>query len=357
MIVVNVRSPYFITVDETGQVGSKVELFIWNDGTTEPTDATYTFTKRVSSLTDTANNYNISNFIKEYIDNSFEYVSGATLNDVKNYVNFKVKRYNETTIGTYNLLDTTYYSAVNGYTLYLEGYNNSNNSDIQILSKSNLNLYYNRSSNYPYVEILVNITLGQTLDVRYQMGAVTSDIEILPNTTPTGVYSLKVPITASDTDFDNGNKCLFVLNGTVIDFGFTCEPICEPKYTPVVCSFTNRYGGASFLTFFKAQTNTIDVKGTTYKFLSDSIDYDASKGQSKSFYINGTQTVKLNTGWVDENYGELITDLFLSETVLLDGKPVDVKTQNSILKTHLKDKNINYEIEFEYAFNLINDVV
>jgi len=41
----------------------------------------------------------------------------------------------------------------------------------------------------------------------------------------------------------------------------------------------------------------------------------------------------------------------------LDDKPVNVKTQSSELKTTLKDKMINYEIEFEYAFNLINDVV
>jgi hypothetical protein len=87
------------------------------------------------------------------------------------------------------------------------------------------------------------------------------------------------------------------------------------------------------------------------------INYNTAIGQFKTFNTNGKQTVKLNTGWVDENYSELITDLLLSETVLLDGKPVTVKTQSSDFKTNLKDKNINYEIEFEYAFNLINDVI
>jgi len=91
--------------------------------------------------------------------------------------------------------------------------------------------------------------------------------------------------------------------------------------------------------------------------MPSAINYNTSKGQVKSFNINGTQTVKLNTGFVDENYSELITDLLLSETVLLDAKPVTVKTQGSDLKTSLKDKLINYEIEFEYAYNLINDVV
>ncbi len=91
--------------------------------------------------------------------------------------------------------------------------------------------------------------------------------------------------------------------------------------------------------------------------MQDSINYNASKGQSKSFNINGKQSVKLSSGFVPENYSDLIQDLLLSETVLLDGQPVEVKTQGTTLKTSLIDKNINYEIEFEYAFNLINNVI
>jgi hypothetical protein len=131
----------------------------------------------------------------------------------------------------------------------------------------------------------------------------------------------------------------------------------EYKYTPVECTFINRYGGWEFLTFFKAQSNSVSVKGTDYKLTQSTINYNTSKGQIKSFNINGKQTIKLNTGWVNENYSELITDLLLSETVLIDGKPVQVKTQGSELKSVLKDKMINYEVEFEYAYNLINDVI
>jgi hypothetical protein len=47
----------------------------------------------------------------------------------------------------------------------------------------------------------------------------------------------------------------------------------------------------------------------------------------------------------------------MSEVVLLDNKPVIVKSTSSDYKTHLKDKNINYEIEFEYNYGLINDVI
>jgi hypothetical protein len=134
-------------------------------------------------------------------------------------------------------------------------------------------------------------------------------------------------------------------------------PLCEPKYNPIQCQFINRYGGWQFLTFFKAQTNTIQTMGTTFKMLPDAVNYNVARAQTKSFNINGSQSIRLNTGWIPENYNELIQDLLLAETILLDGVPVEVKTTATDLKTSLKDKNINYEIEFDYAFSLINDVV
>lgn len=352
MNILNIRSPYFITVNEASQVGSKVELFIWNSGTTEPATPTYTFAKTISQRTD----YNISNFVKEYIDNSIAYVGIPTSNNVKNWCKVKVKRYKETSIGAYTLLDTVNYLAVNGYTLFTNGYNST--TDDKVLQNSNITIYYDRSNtNVPYIELLFDTILGDDLVARYTNSLGTTDIDILLSTDPAGQYNFKAPITITDdTDFDLSNDLQIYLN-SVLFVTFKCESISETKYSPVVCQFINRYGGAQFLTFFKAKTDSIDVKGTTHKFLSTSVNYDISKGQSRKFNINGTQSVKLNTGWVDENYSELITDLFLSESVWLDGKPVQVKTQSSVLKTHLKDKNINYEIDFEYAFNLINDVV
>jgi hypothetical protein len=60
---------------------------------------------------------------------------------------------------------------------------------------------------------------------------------------------------------------------------------------------------------------------------------------------------------VPQNYSDLIQDLMLSEVVLLDNKPVTLKTNQTDLKTTLKDKNINYTIDFEYAYNLLNNVI
>jgi hypothetical protein len=47
----------------------------------------------------------------------------------------------------------------------------------------------------------------------------------------------------------------------------------------------------------------------------------------------------------------------LSEVVLLDNKPVTLKTTQTDLKTTIQDKNINYTMDFEYAYNLLNNVI
>jgi hypothetical protein len=47
----------------------------------------------------------------------------------------------------------------------------------------------------------------------------------------------------------------------------------------------------------------------------------------------------------------------LSDTVLVNFYPATVKSKSTTLKTHLRDKNINYTIEFEFSNNLINNIV
>jgi hypothetical protein len=155
-------------------------------------------------------------------------------------------------------------------------------------------------------------------------------------------------------DFDTYQ---FGVDGSPTDFNYFSEQICEPKYTPIVCAYVNRYGGWQFLVFFKANQQSIEVKSNTYNLMPQSINYNTFVGVNKNFNFNGTQKITCNTGWVNENYFELIQDLMLSETILLDNVPVICKSTSTDIKTHLKDKNINYTINFEYNFNLINDVI
>ena len=355
-MIIYARSPYFIEVNETSQLGSKIELRIWNNPNSKPTDATYTFTKSIASTTNRKNVYNIAPYVKEYIE---AIIPSDNTDSMLALV--EVKRYKEATLGTYTLLDTITYYATGGYTNYLGGYNQSGSTaDILVLANTSLEYRYEEGiTDYPYVNVWANNSSPATLTVSYK--DLRGRNEVVNTITRDGAKLYKVPLRTSSIKYDKGNTCTinWKPTGEYVDESVTINvmPICEPKYNPIVCQFINRYGGWQFLTFFKAQTNSIQTQGTTFKLLPDAVDYNVNRAETKSFNINGNQSIRLNTGWIPENYNELIQDLLLAETILLDGVPVEVKTTATDLKTSLKDRNINYEIAFDYAFSLINNVV
>jgi hypothetical protein len=71
---------------------------------------------------------------------------------------------------------------------------------------------------------------------------------------------------------------------------------------------------------------------------------------------------KLISGFIHESENVLYKELLLSDTVYLwdsinkDIIPIRVKTSNLTYKNRLNDKKVQYDIEFDYAFNTINNV-
>jgi hypothetical protein len=318
-----IRSPYFIEVDEVAQTSAKIEVFLWNKGTTEPTTPNYTFTKQVPSPTQTKLSWNISNLAKGFIKPIAPVtVSVPTEENVNTWCYMKVVRYSDDVE-----LDDETFVCLNGYTQYLDGYNQSTTDEVVPLFNTNIKKYV-KDFTTDYVSFFLEV---ENYDTSYDYVDVTEP----------AIW--KFPI-LQETE-------------NVEDSFFYAEELCEPKYTPVTCTFINGFGGWQYLTFFKANSQGIDVKSKDYNLLPSSIDYNPLQGQKQRFNFQGTQKIKCNTGWVDENYSELIQDLLLSEVVLLDNKPAIVKSQSFDIKTHLKDKNINYEIDFEFNYGLINDVI
>ena len=334
-----IRSPYFIQINETGQLGSKVELYLYNKGESVPTLPTYILSKKIASTTQTENTYNIANYAKEYIKPvaSFPVIDIASENN-NAWAYCLVKTYTELTANTYTLLDEETFVCLNGYTNYIGGYNNFNDESLVVLANPDIKIY--KDSSNIYINVFTDVTTSTEILWYNDTDSFDADID--------EPFLLKLPITDLglwNLEFD-GNT-----------YTFNVEELCEPKYTPIKCTFINRFGGWQYLTFFKANLQSIETTNKDFNLLPSSIDYNPLQGQKRTFNQQGKQKIKCNTGWVDENYFDLIQDLLLSEVVLLDDKPVIVKTQSSERKTHLKDKNINYEIEFEYNFGLINDVI
>jgi hypothetical protein len=332
------RSPYTISINEVGQIGSRVELFIWNADMTEPTIASYTMSKKNVSPTQTENVFNISNKAIEFIKEiNPEYTSDVQLESFKNWCYAKVKRYKETTIDVFELIDEETFICFDGYTSFLNGANLFDVADYVALFNPNIKKYV-KDFNSIYVNVFFEVG-----DYDTDNGTIVETFSVLEP----GLY--KIPITS--------DKVLISKDGIGQIYSIKSEQLCEPKYTPIICSFINRFGGWEFLTFFKANQKSIEVKSSTFNLMPESWNYNTYVGSNKQFNFNGMQKITCNTGWVDENYFELIQDLLLSPVILLDDIPVICKSTSTEKKTQLKEKNINYTINFEYNFNLINDVI
>jgi len=401
MKLINARSPYVIEVNEATSDGSKLEVFLWNPGSTEPPavwlpstayvvndkvsyndnyynctiagtsgttppthttgaaangTATFTFTgnavttntkvytlsKNNPSTTQKSTQYNISNLTRDYINNVF--TSGANsfaVELVGNWAWVRVKRYNLIGVA-YTLLDNTLYGAENGYSGFMSGLNTAYTvTTIPLVLGSSSITYKVKDNATNYVNIFApagtwnytNVTTGDNTNI------VATDFTLF-----------RFPIKNGENKFtDVGSATLYF---TIV--GVTEN---EAKYTPVVCRFLNRYGGWDFITFYKAKTFSTNTTSNNYKVLPSALNYNPLLGQNKLFNINGQLSVKLNTGWIDEECNVQIQDLLLSEFVYLDNVPVVLKTKGTDIKTSLQNKNINYEMEFDYAFNSINDQV
>lgn len=328
---INIRSPYFIVIDEAGQTTSKIEIYLWNKGNPTPTIPQYTLSKKAVSTMQTSMHYNVSNYAKEYIKPvAPSLVTVPTEEDVNTWCYMQVIGYSDDVA----VFDETFI-CLNGFNNYSDGHNQYTDDDNVALFNENIVINQNQIN---YLNVFLSIG---NYDVDNQTTVTPLDI------TSEGIY--KIPITSNLVEINQDEV------GTI--FRITSNDVCEPKYTPITCYFINRYGGWQPITFFKAKINTFEGKSESYNLLPSSIDYNPLQGQKRVFNNDLKQKIKCNTGFVPENYSELIQDLMVSEVILLDNKPVNIITSSFEEKTSLKDKNINYEIEFEYSYNLINDVV
>jgi len=353
MKIIAARSPFQVVIDEADQVATKVQVFIWNKGVSMPSVPTYEMSEKIASITQRETNYNIAPLVLQFI-NQIEnnYTSDSVIvEDNSNWCFATINRFFSTNGLDFTLLDSTEYVCVNGYTLAEQGVNYLYGDDVAFLLLANQNIKVQYGSPRYYYNFLCIRTTTSAYQVRYFKNNIQVASETFLTTGALETYNFKIPISVSSSD-----RAEIRLGATLVA-KFDTELIEECKYEPVVVSYVNRYGGWQPLMFFKASQSNIETKGTEYNLMPESWNYNYQLGQSRTMNINGTETIKCNTGWVDENYDELITDLLLSDTVLVNFYPATVKSKSTTLKTHLRDKNINYTIEFEFSNNLLNNIV
>lgn len=349
MANINARSPYIVTINEVGQVETKLEIYLWNGTGAMPASPSYTLSKLIPSSNNPATYYDVSPYIREYI-------SHANLQTVTNIIsatpsaqwcNVGLKLYKKISSTFIQVGTTQTHFGLDGYGYYLDGANPSLSN--YLLTSSAYEYFYDLSGEYGWLTIYT----GSGNSVRYtnvNSGAVNT--QGLTNNVWRDIPRVYAPYSA------DGNRLDIIDGSSNVLYSATFLPKEECKYQPVQVDFVNKFGAWQREWFFKASYNSFNIENTEYNLMPKTYpNYNLKEGQRKVFNANGKEIIRVNTDWVNDEFAEVIKQLMLSERILIDEKAAKLNTKSVDLKKSINSNMINYEMEFEFAFDTINSVV
>jgi hypothetical protein len=348
MATINARSPYVVTINETGQIETKLQIFLWNGTGSMPASPSYTLSKKIPSSNKPATYYDVSPYIREYIDhNTLQSPSSIVATPTSQWCNVGLKLFKKVSTSFVQVGSTQTHFGVDGYGYYEEGYNPDLGN--YLLSQGTYTYNYNLSGDYGWLTLYT----GSGNSVKYtnlSTGA-TQTVSLTNNVwrDVPRVYSSYGAV---------GNKLEIIDGSSAVLFTATFAPKIECKYTPVKVDFVNKFGAWQPEWFFKASFDSLAIENTEYNLMQPTYpNYSQYEGQRAVFNANGKKMIRVNTDWVSESYKEVIRQLMLSEKILIDEKPAKLNTKNTELFKSINSKLINYQLEFEFAYDVINSVV
>ena len=300
-------------------------------------------------------------------------------------------------------VNTATFTLMNGYLKYTD-----------ILTKQGDNFGYDltrfigQPTSYPNAQVLSNAPTTQyaakedygTFAFLTDDSSVTS-IEIEIHVPPSSLYTLSIPRTEANGAFNGSayraNRNLvyvgcypanlrqnatfnthidtmshyeiYLKSGTGYMTGRTVYIQCPDLkgYAPIRLCWLNQWGVWDYYTFNKKSVKSISTQGSTYNQLAGTWNQstyrlDSYKGGKKSFRVNTTEKIKINTDFVNENHNTMFEELMNSpEVYILDGfqtdaansalnqyvTPVRLTTSSFTTKTIANDKLIQYTFEVE----------
>ncbi len=343
---IKVRSPYIVEILGSVNDSTKVELFLWNDPGSVPANPTYTLEKPIPSSLVTQASYDISPYIREYIEHTtYSEVVVQTAAPVGEYCYCNVKSYKNGVLQTGGGSYTEELICFDGYGYFEDGQNPSQQNAMLTEGTYLINetgnsggIYFTTEGGFGTWSVLyTGNTTGGTVTFNF-----TNNVGYIPYTyAPLNTEPVTVEIKL----------------GGFTQYTYNFIPTCEPKYDTINCDFVNKHGAWQRLVFFKASRESFEMTNTEYNLMSQDTDYSTLQNRRQVFNVNGMDSIVCNTGWVKEGYKNVIKELMLSETIRLDNKPVILNTKSVQLQKSINDNNINYQIEFKYAYHTLNYIV
>ena len=374
--IIRTRSPFFIRTPQEADANLNyfqinITVFGGLSSSTEVCDdlyATYSLQKKPLGAENSVS-FDISEIVNDHIEQIFTgtYSASSAKSSIWVTVATSARQSDGTVIG---LVTSNTYLAQEGYNKFKEGVNYTT-EPIAMLSSTYI-------QNHKGSTITIPVNAERVTSVQWRNGTTVRE---------------------TDTFTDNGNqnqKIQFALftAGTFLDNALitydsgstttiTLEQVEECKYPVNKITFVNRWGALQDLFFFKKSTENLEATRETFNrsiFEARAVQlepgeepgddcqesltfntYSTTAHAKKTFNANATESIVLNTGFVNELMNPYFEELMVSEYIWLTDSsanifPVNLKESSFAKKTGLNDKLINYTMSFNKSFSLVNNI-
>ena len=351
------KSPHYVNIpfysDTT--TAATLSLFVW-DGDLGTVPNTPTYTTTIPRPTTNFEEFNVD--LSKLIDESLfpvvtidlastTQVIDSTSDSVK-WIKY-VATYVDESQSIADIEGT--FVAVDGYGFYNEGVNPTKPSDNILTLATIRKVSRDGFILFPFV----NNGSITSIDVDSNTGEINESDTITSSDESTDIIQyLEVDVSQATTD--DYITITTQPDGDII----TYEVIDECRYDPIQVIFKNKFDVFDCLTLFKK--SNVSSNTNSDMFINNYVSggtYDTTKHQFQKLNVTAKKSIRANSGYISEAENILYEQLLYSDQVYFyDGTliPVNVTSSSLEYKTRVNDKLVNYSIDFEYAYNIIQNV-
>ena len=375
--IIRTRSPFFIrTPQETSsslsyfQINITIASGVLGVAGCPANLGTFTLQKKPLTGEDSVS-FDISELVNDFIEQKFinntpltGYNVSADTQSVWVTVVTSARESDGTIIGS---TTTTNYLAQEGYNDFKDGVNYTTEPTAMI---SGNYIQYNKGD---YIYLPVNVERVNSVNFKYN-GSSISTYGVSDNGNANQKVDYSYYLTAQEIDE------IEITYDTTQTESITVKEIEECKYPVHKIVFLNRWGAFQDLFFFKKSVESLESRSENFNrsiFQARQVYYTERLGEcnenynynvysttahaKKTFNANATESISLNTGFVPESMNPYFEELMVSEYVWLVDEndvvyPVNLKDSSFTYKTGLNDRLINYTMNFEKSFDLVNNI-
>ena len=381
---INVRSPFYLKVSQTNIATATLNLYVYT-GTFVPnasvTNPKYTITKDVVTAGYIV--FEVAELVRDYLDIEFDGEYDSQVVWVNAVITTTVSSGSATATVTPD--NSNGFVAFDGYGYFHEGTNPELSRGLLL---SNNTIFRLNDSN-----VRIPVFTEDTNSVSFFYQGVEKRTIAISSSTNTNAQIDYVTVSGSDNT-DTYEERVLADGGTLetsscltdflnqLDIGLVDEVYIatddsvevvkilsteECKYEPYKVTFVNKFGALQDLWFFKKSVESTNVTSEQFKasiFDQSTLTYKTYKHQQQAFLAQGKDRITMNTGYVNDDHNAVLEELLISEQVwyteITETEerviPVIPLTKSITYKTSVNDKLANYTVEFEHAFDKINNI-